>query len=80
MPTDEKGNQFVEVSNVRVTYVSKKSRKGIKDWSKGDVLRIQAYRGNGNALHQGPELDLKEPDTILELIEALSRLIRGKEN
>lgn len=79
MPKDEKGNQFVNVSNIRITYVSKRSRSSIKDWSEGDVLRIQAYRGKGNALYQGPELDLKEPDTILELIEALTRLIRGKE-
>lgn len=79
MPKDEKGNQFVNVSNIRITYVSKSSRLGIKNWSDGDVLRIQAYRGKGEALYQGPELDLKEADTILELIEALVRLTRGKE-
>ncbi|MCH2450262.1 MAG: hypothetical protein MK198_08955 [Gracilimonas sp.] len=79
MPKDKKGNQFVSVSNIRITYVSKQSRSSVKDWSEGDVLRIQSYRGNGEALNIGPELDLKEPDTILELIEALTRLIRGKE-
>lgn len=78
MAEDSSGNQYEEVSNVRLTYVSQASRSSAKDWSEGDVLRIQAYRGEGDALHQGPEVDLKDPGTILELIEALARLYRAE--
>lgn len=74
---DEKGNQFERVSNVRVTYVSQRSRSGATDWSEGDVVRLQAYKANGG-LHMGPELALESPDTILELVEALCRLYRAQ--
>ena len=77
MPQDSTGNQFENVSNVRLTYVSRGSRSAGMDWSAGDVLRIQAYKDNGG-LYMGPEVDLRDPATILELIEALCRLYRGE--
>lgn len=76
---DSKGNQFESVSNVRITYVSQRSRLNANDWSNGDVLRIQAYRGEENdSLHIGPEINLNSPNTILELIEALCRIYRAE--
>lgn len=78
LKTDGSGNRYDDVSNVRLTYVSKEARSDANSWSKGDVLRVQAYRGNGNQLHLGAELDLRDPGTILELIEALARLYRAE--
>lgn len=80
MNIDSKGNQFEKVSNIRITYVSEHSRSTINNWTEGDVLRIQAYKSEGdesNSLHIGPELDLHTPSTILELIESLCRLYRA---
>jgi hypothetical protein len=76
--TDSSGNRYDEVSNVRLTYVSKESRSDADSWSKGDVLRIQAYQGNGDRLHRGAELDLRDSGTILKLIEVLARLYRAE--
>ena len=77
MEIDSKGNQYEEVSNIRITYVSQQSRTEINNWSEGDVLRIQAYRNlEEKSLHIGPEIDLRSRSTILELIEALCRLYR----
>jgi hypothetical protein len=77
--TDSKGNQYENISNIRITYVSQQSRTDVKNWSEGDVLRIQAYKSEGadsNSLHMGAELDLRSPSVILELIESLCRLYR----
>jgi hypothetical protein len=61
--TDAKGNFFFEVSNVRLTWISKQSRAAEKkkDWAGGPCIRIQAYKDptNSKALFQGPEIDLE---------------------
>lgn len=80
MSRDKNNNLFFKVENVRLTYIPKVSRAPGKDWSKGDVIRIQAYKGSDSeALYQGAEIALVTKDTALEIIEAICRLIRNKD-
>jgi len=80
LPKDSSGNPYVEVGNLRVTFVTATNRPAEKDWAGQDVLRFQAYRGEGHSLFQGPELPLGGSDesqhVLIELIEGLGALYR----
>jgi len=75
---DSKGNIYIEVENLRISYIEQKSRSNLKDWPNADVLRIQAYRGEGKSLHQGAEYPVKDEKSIYSLFEALSKLMNDK--
>ena len=50
--TDQAGNIFTEIENIRVTYVGQENRSESKNWANHDVIRIQAKRdGKSNRLH-----------------------------
>lgn len=69
---DSKGNIYIDVQNIRITFVRHENRSNLKDWPNADVLRIQAYRGDeSNALHQGAEYPIYNNESINKLIEAL---------
>ena len=72
--TDNRGNPFIEVDNLRVTCVLAKPSS--KRWAKGVklYLRVQAYKGKGNALYQGAELPIKNQQVLLKLISAIAHL------
>ena len=69
---DGKGNDYIDVGNIRITYLEKCS------WdSASPGLRVQAYRdGQSNSLHQGAEIPIKTPKIALEVIAAIALLIR----
>jgi hypothetical protein len=72
---DQSGNSFVEVGNLRVTYVPAAKRKEDKRWTDADVIRVQAYRGDpahSKSLHKGGEFPLRGGDA-----NALADLIAG---
>jgi len=71
---DSRDNPFVDVDNLRVTCVRKKPLS--KQWDKNAelYLRVQAYKGNGEALHRGAELPIKNSQALLKLISALAYL------
>ncbi|HHW41586.1 MAG TPA: hypothetical protein GXX19_10640 [Syntrophomonadaceae bacterium] len=73
--TDAKGQPYVEVENVRITYVKAVQRDPGKDWPGCDDLRIQAYRGDGTkSLHMGAELPISGWEVLSELKAALEVL------
>lgn len=76
--TDSKGSVYIEVSNLRITYVEQKNRSSLKDWPNSDVLRIQAYKGDGKKLFQGAEYPVKDEKDIYSLLQALSILMKEK--
>lgn len=84
--TDERGNCFVDVSNVRITWVQAETRDPGTDWASGDVLRIQVYNNgtDGRLRGLGPEIALS-PDTstgVLQFVAATTELwneVRQKE-
>src|SRR6266545_4091670 len=49
MPQDGAGHEFLEVDNVRITYVPARDRSPGANWSGSDVLRIQAYRNDSDS-------------------------------
>jgi len=77
---DGPGHQYVDVGNVRLTYIPAQDRSEEADWSGQDVIRFQAYRdGTTRALHRGAELPVADPDTFLALVEGLCLLYRTAE-
>lgn len=76
---DGKGNIYVEIENLRITYVEQRNRLNVKDWPNSDVLRIQAYQGNNSkSLHKGAELPIYNEKSIYGLFEAISHLLMNK--
>lgn len=52
MDIDTKGNPFLKVGNLRITYLAPGAWQG-----HASALRVQAYKvGEVNAVHQGPEI------------------------
>ena len=41
---DRSKSSYVEVSNLRITYVPRSQKQSAKDWDGSDVIRIQAYK------------------------------------
>lgn len=70
---DGKGNNYIEVGNIRVTYVPKCS------WApQFPGLRIQAYRDStSKSLHRGAEIPISNRrKTALEIIAAIALLVK----
>lgn len=76
---DQKENPYIDVGNIRVTFVMRKSRDSSKDWSESHVLRVQAYRDPGHkvsqALHQGAEFPVNNHKEACALLAAISHLV-----
>lgn len=72
MLQDIRNHCYLEVGNIRVTYVPAADRTDNSNWSGFDVIRIQAYQNDENKqLHKGAELPIESPDKFIELISAL---------
>lgn len=79
---DAKRQPYVEVENVRLTYVPASTRQPGKDWSGSDVIRVQAHKdpATSKALFPGAEIPLDPKDRtawFLEFVGALADLIRA---
>ncbi len=78
---DGPGNPYVEVSNVRITYVPRNQRQSAKDWAGSDVIRIQAYKDDpamSKSLFSGAEFPVESHKQVVELISAVAYLIAQK--
>lgn len=75
---DSSGNSYVEVGNVRLTYVPAARRDPGKDWADQDVVRINAYKGHGKAMFQGAEFPVGGPAEALEFVGAFCLLTRTR--
>lgn len=71
MQKDSPDHLYVDVENVRITYVPAKDRSPAADWAGSDVIRIQAYKGHGKALNPGAELPIGSPETFIQFVSAL---------
>lgn len=80
MKTDRRGQQFVDVGEVRITLVVGKKRPPDADWAPGDVLRVQAYgrskKTKKRVLRPGAEIPVGSPAQVLELIAAITELTK----
>ena len=80
MKKDSTGNHYIDVSNLRLTYVPAERRRPEANWSGQDVIRVQARRNPDNdALHMGAEFPVGDEQAFIELIEGLCRLYRSAE-
>ncbi|MCU7490541.1 MAG: hypothetical protein HF312_02660 [Ignavibacteria bacterium] len=82
MDRDSKNHFYLEVDNIRVTYIPSQDRAPNRDWAGCDVIRIQAKRNNeDNSLHLGAELPIASSERFIELISSLCMVYNaGKEN
>ena len=71
MEYDKKnGNPFVDVGNIRITYIDKKTRQPSSNWSDSDTIRFAAYKNDkDSSLHKGAEIPVRTKDEIIDLIE-----------
>lgn len=72
--TDSAGQLYIQVSNVRVTFVPKERRTSSeKDWANSDMVRIQSFQdGKGGRLNQGAEFPVDEALRVMAAICQLS--------
>lgn len=80
MERDGAGHLFVDIDNIRITYVPAADRDPDANWAGSDVLRIQSYRGaDSSALHRGGEFPVASPEAFSQLIAGLCRVyIEGR--
>jgi hypothetical protein len=74
MQQDSVGHLYVEVGNVRLTYIPARDRSPEADWAGSDVIRVQAYKAPGTAdksLHRGAEFPVADAAGFVELIAGL---------
>jgi hypothetical protein len=75
MSKDAAGHEYVDVENIRLTYVPASDRSRAADWAQSDVIRLQAYKGpHDRSLHMGAELPVSSSDTFVRLIEGLCKV------
>jgi len=74
--TDSTGHVFVEVDNVRITYVPSRDRTAAANWAGSDVIRVQAKKGHGDALHMGAEFPVADEMAFVRLIEGICQVYR----
>jgi hypothetical protein len=79
---DGKGRLYVDVENIRITYVPVASRDPGASWSGSDVIRVQAYKNNTDkSLHMGAELPVNDPEMFSQLIAGLCQVyVQGRES
>lgn len=68
MGRDSSGNTFFDVGNIRVTALP-------DTWAGKPGIRIQAYKGQGDALFQGAELPIEDRAAAYDLIRALGHAL-----
>jgi len=76
MPVDSSGNLYAEVDNIRITYVQAARRADDKEWAGSDVMRIQAYKGEGKRLFPGAEFLVSDDLSFVRMVEALCEVYR----
>jgi hypothetical protein len=77
--TDTKNNKYIELDNLRITYVKRENRHSKKDWPEADVLRFQAYRDmESKQLHQGAEYPVHDEESAFKLLEGISKILSNR--
>jgi hypothetical protein len=70
MPTDQSGQQYFDVENLRATALP-------QTWASVPGIRIQAYKGAGNSLFQGAEIPIKDGDTAYRFVRAVMQALES---
>jgi len=80
MKKDSKGNDYIDIDNIRVTLVRAINRTAANNWPGCDVIRIQAYvdPANTSALHRGAEFPVNTKDEIIDLVRVLLEIHKIK--
>ena len=77
---DARDHLYLEVGNIRVTYIPAKDRDRDADWSGTDVIRVQSYKSPENkSLHMGAELPVPSPEVFGQFVAAICQVyIEGR--
>ncbi|RLC02338.1 MAG: hypothetical protein DRI57_30170 [Deltaproteobacteria bacterium] len=70
MPQDGRGNTYFDVENIRITCVP-------ETFDGNPGLRIQAYKGQGNALFPGAEIPIPDKSTAFDLLKTISKALEA---
>ena len=72
---DNKDHIYVDVENIRVTYIPARDRGASKDWAGADVIRVQAYKGSADrSLHMGAEIPVSSPEIFGQFVGAICQV------
>ena len=77
---DSKGNEYIDLNNLRITYVNASTRRVDSNWSASDVIRIQAYKDpvQRRALHKGAEMPVTGELDLIDLAMAILEMARHR--
>ena len=76
--TDQADHAYVEIENIRLTYIPAVDRSCEQDWAGHDVIRMQSYKNTTTkSLHRGAEIPISTPDVLLQLISGLCLIYRN---
>lgn len=65
---DGRGQVYFDVDNIRVTVIP-------ETFNGNPGIRIQAYTGEGNKLHQGAELPIRDKETAFDILAAIHKAL-----
>lgn len=72
---DSKGHVYVDVDNIRITYIPARDRDGSKEWAGSDVIRVQSYKGpTDRSLHMGAELPVATPEVLGQFVAGICQV------
>jgi len=77
LSTDRSNNQFIEVGNLRITFIPSSNRDPTKDWAGSHVIRFQAYKdpSKSKKLYRGAEYPVNTHSDVYALITGIISLI-----
>jgi hypothetical protein len=80
--SDDRGQVFTRVGNIRVTYIPASGRNAEANWAGSDVVRVQSYKNStDDSLHMGVEFPVPSPDSFAQLIAAICQVyVEGRKS
>ena len=73
--TDSRDHIYIDVENIRVTYIPARDRDDSKNWAGSDVVRVQSYKGeDDHSLHMGAELPISSPEVFGSFVAAICQI------
>ena len=72
---DSKGHAYVDVENIRITYIPAADREQSANWSGTDVIRVQSYKGDTDrSLHMGAEFPVPSSEVFGQVVAGICQV------
>jgi hypothetical protein len=72
---DSKGHVYIDVENIRITYIPAADRTEAANWSGSDVIRVQSYKGESDrSLHMGAEFPVPSSEVFGQVVAGICQV------